>query len=785
MTFLVIEHLDPQPLSQFAPVLLGKMKPKICVITTPNRDFNKVFEIPFTPLDRSPLVKPVVENTNLPNMDSIMEGMDVTLDQPQAHVATGHSLIQALEAAAQSLEDGIHKEATPEDPPIRVSSPPVEPGPDNIPGDAESRYWRPGIPYPMRHHDHRFEWTRSEFRAWARTSAEQFGYDVSFTGVGGLDRGMNVIGGTGYAIDKSLEDAADEFLDDGVEGDTGEDLELCDGLEDLFASQVDGLSPLGRKARAVFGDCSQIAVFVIKQDVEKEWDEVQGFPTTATTPPDLRVRSGSRGEGTAEPIFPGAWAPLIAPDNWFSLPYFTAPDIRLVCHYSYPWAKNEEFPPNYLRIMEMAQATFINYIPAMVLEDWQKTPAAIIRERRARKAEAEGFCYKPATENMDLDPFDFFEPPTAEVLQARKIARREENEKEARRIKEQAAVMNGMEPEKVEVVKMAIGTRKIWEDSHNIKRACHFHYDVFRRILASSAPEGVMSFANFSEQADEEKWVTVIDTTDSDNTTYPWYGNEEEILVQFNRSGPHAVVKTTINASNNPRNKSSKKAYDSSQGPFSRGTESDIIFSPPIQHPVLESPNNPDAFWGAWDDGGDCVSTRSDQEDYMEDVEDEQFGHWYHNDDGGLQGGDWKPVKPYTVAVWGIETDMDLSVSDTYYPSYEGKGKGKATAAQVIRIHDAVRMNNENPDVPEPAILRVGKNGTPYCGEEEDWEEDDVPLLMTWYRPQRSIDCSETAEEGSHGGSDVAPGGADGGVDEYSGWNQSPGKEAIWEKIEG
>ncbi|MFJ7131505.1 3' terminal RNA ribose 2'-O-methyltransferase Hen1 [Streptomyces fungicidicus] len=36
----------------------------------------------------------------------------------------------------------------------------------------------------VRHGDHRFEWTRDEFRAWARTVAERHGYDVEFAPVG-------------------------------------------------------------------------------------------------------------------------------------------------------------------------------------------------------------------------------------------------------------------------------------------------------------------------------------------------------------------------------------------------------------------------------------------------------------------------------------------------------------------------------------------------------------------------------------------------------------------------
>ncbi|MGK5448554.1 3' terminal RNA ribose 2'-O-methyltransferase Hen1 [Streptomyces radiopugnans] len=39
----------------------------------------------------------------------------------------------------------------------------------------------------VRHHDHRFEWTREEFRAWARAVAERHGYTVEFRPVGDDD----------------------------------------------------------------------------------------------------------------------------------------------------------------------------------------------------------------------------------------------------------------------------------------------------------------------------------------------------------------------------------------------------------------------------------------------------------------------------------------------------------------------------------------------------------------------------------------------------------------------
>ena len=39
----------------------------------------------------------------------------------------------------------------------------------------------------LRHDDHRFEWTRGEFEAWAGSISERFGYRVAFSAVGPVD----------------------------------------------------------------------------------------------------------------------------------------------------------------------------------------------------------------------------------------------------------------------------------------------------------------------------------------------------------------------------------------------------------------------------------------------------------------------------------------------------------------------------------------------------------------------------------------------------------------------
>jgi 3' terminal RNA ribose 2'-O-methyltransferase Hen1 len=42
----------------------------------------------------------------------------------------------------------------------------------------------------LRHSDHRFEWTRAEFRGWASGIAAQYGYTVQFSGVGDEDAAL-------------------------------------------------------------------------------------------------------------------------------------------------------------------------------------------------------------------------------------------------------------------------------------------------------------------------------------------------------------------------------------------------------------------------------------------------------------------------------------------------------------------------------------------------------------------------------------------------------------------
>ncbi len=54
--------------------------------------------------------------------------------------------------------------------------------------NAEYNVKFPALPAgTMRHRDHRFEWSRNEFRAWAEQLAERYGYAVQVVPVGPED----------------------------------------------------------------------------------------------------------------------------------------------------------------------------------------------------------------------------------------------------------------------------------------------------------------------------------------------------------------------------------------------------------------------------------------------------------------------------------------------------------------------------------------------------------------------------------------------------------------------
>ena len=66
----------------------------------------------------------------------------------------------------------------------------------------------------MRHHDHRFEWTREEFQSWARKLADDHGYQVIFKGIGPEE--SNIGTPTQMAIFRVVTEASDADVGSGI-----------------------------------------------------------------------------------------------------------------------------------------------------------------------------------------------------------------------------------------------------------------------------------------------------------------------------------------------------------------------------------------------------------------------------------------------------------------------------------------------------------------------------------------------------------------------------------------
>ncbi|RPA91898.1 hypothetical protein L873DRAFT_262041 [Choiromyces venosus 120613-1] len=360
----VIEHLDPEPLSIYADTLLGAMKPKICIITTPNRDFNPIFDINFAPQDK-----------------------------------TGDS----------------NK-------------------PDN------RKFWRTGIPYRMRHHDHRFEWTRSEFRAWAREAAARFGYTVKFTGVGSFGYSMMIENVDPAVIEQQFK--ADMSLRTDTPEDPGE-----------YFSQEPVQGELAQRAHRVYGDCTQIAVFIIQPEGKNGCVGKDGFG----------VCDGDKG-----------WVSLSqCLDRIPALPGGSGCEgISLVKHVSYPFVSNP-YPPPVHEVLFAIKAGLNQFIPAPVYDHWSNPPTAVWDKPRE-------------TVIVELDSLD--EDP---VLKRKRVM---EELKEAKEYMKK--LLQGKNLTDLEVLVVPVDVKRIWESDWKLQHGFRFCFEVFRDFFGHVGVGGVRCGCN-------------------------------------------------------------------------------------------------------------------------------------------------------------------------------------------------------------------------------------------------------------------------------------------------
>ncbi|KAG2487927.1 hypothetical protein HYH03_013507 [Edaphochlamys debaryana] len=146
----VVEHLDPGPLSLFGPCVLGALRPRTLVVTTPNWEYNAVLRG--------------------------IEAAAATASAAGGGRRKGGASTGSSGAAGAGADAGA--------PAPKADTWPGPPGRDGL---------------RLRCADHRFEWTRAEFEAWAGGLAEAHGYDVSFEGIGRANDEALALASPGYS----------------------------------------------------------------------------------------------------------------------------------------------------------------------------------------------------------------------------------------------------------------------------------------------------------------------------------------------------------------------------------------------------------------------------------------------------------------------------------------------------------------------------------------------------------------------------------------------------------
>lgn len=283
--------------------------------------------------------------------------------------------------------------------------------PDN-PGSE--RFRRDGIPYRMRHHDHRFEWTRQEFRSWALQAAEAFGYDVQFSGVGGLGRGMVVVG----------KENADDVLREAATA-CGNPEPLLKGTDkwgelERIVCEVDDDDERVNIVRTAFGDCTQIAVFVLR--------------------------------------------PQEVPAKSLHTPYTACGDgLKLMHHHSYRYLAPEEFPPSIETTLGLLMGDRLSHlIPELIREEWTRGDDEVYKDILFRRKY--GCSFNPGGNVWNKEVWRNVDD---EVL----------------RKTEWLFARTGGRVWEVKCVEVVVDALRMWESSSKVRSAFHFRPEVFADVM--------------------------------------------------------------------------------------------------------------------------------------------------------------------------------------------------------------------------------------------------------------------------------------------------------------
>ncbi len=190
----VVEHLDPGPLALAAPALLGGLQPHLALVTTPNYEYNRVLHAAAAVAGVCSDKAPEPSHHTTPDAETARSAAVASTGRHAAGDACG----ERAAAQASVVSDGLCGASTANEGYAASMEQAVVAANAAYTGAAAAGRQR------LRDSDHRFEWTRAGFRAWARGAAEAFGYDVSFHDVGHVLAEADVLGAQAWEGDRDV-----------------------------------------------------------------------------------------------------------------------------------------------------------------------------------------------------------------------------------------------------------------------------------------------------------------------------------------------------------------------------------------------------------------------------------------------------------------------------------------------------------------------------------------------------------------------------------------------------
>lgn len=210
----VIEHLPERTLAKFPDIVFGNYRPRIVVVTTPNYDFNRFFE-----LDRDRKAKHRArEERRRRREQEGSRSADVSGTSAKHSNGKGKARKDDDDDDVEVLDKAGEEEES-----RRSFMDPT--------GRTERCF---------RDDDHQFEWSQAEFRTWCDSITSKFEYTVELSGVGSL---RNYYGKGGMRVQEQGQEQGEDGMgvseteDEAVPGYIRRALASVDDPSTFFASQ--------------------------------------------------------------------------------------------------------------------------------------------------------------------------------------------------------------------------------------------------------------------------------------------------------------------------------------------------------------------------------------------------------------------------------------------------------------------------------------------------------------------------------------------------------------------